>query len=97
MQRDEVGSKLRSPKKRRGSITCAHKDEFSSPATVTLREILIEVPSRRKGGQATINVAQAGRSRAEGGGASRARIVGGEDFAKVAAEVSARRRRPTAG
>jgi parvulin-like peptidyl-prolyl isomerase len=55
---------------------------------VTLREILIEVPTTTKDGQTGVNVAkddEAAKKAAE----IRARLAAGEDFAKVAAETSA--------
>jgi parvulin-like peptidyl-prolyl isomerase len=62
----------------------AHPDEFRSPATVTLREILVSVPVDEN---KNVNAAQdeAAAAKAE---AARARIIRGEDFGKVAAEVS---------
>jgi parvulin-like peptidyl-prolyl isomerase len=62
----------------------AHPDEFRSQATVTLREIFISVPV---GDGKSINVAQDEEASAKAE-AARARIMGGEDFGKVAAEVS---------
>jgi peptidyl-prolyl cis-trans isomerase SurA len=88
VQRDEVGSKLSITEEEARQYYLLHKDEFAEPASVTLREILIEVPTTTQGGQPGVNVAKeddAGRQAA----AVRARIMAGEDFAKVAAEVSA--------
>jgi peptidyl-prolyl cis-trans isomerase SurA len=64
-----------------------HPDEFTSPAAVTLREILITVPEATVGGQRGVNVGadEEAKEKAE---AARARITSGEDFAKVAGEVS---------
>jgi peptidyl-prolyl cis-trans isomerase SurA len=64
-----------------------HPGEFTTPSAVTLREILVAVPEATSGGERGINVAQddAAREKAE---AARARIAAGEEFAKVAAEVS---------
>jgi peptidyl-prolyl cis-trans isomerase SurA len=61
-----------------------HPDEFRTSSQVTLREILVAVP---EGDGKSINVAaeEEGQTKAE---ALRARIAGGEDFAKVAAEAS---------
>ncbi|MGH9370495.1 MAG: peptidylprolyl isomerase, partial [Vicinamibacterales bacterium] len=66
----------------------AHQQEFTEPANVTLREILIESPVSTEKGQAGINVAQDDEARATAA-ASRARVLKGEDFGTVAAEVSA--------
>jgi len=88
VQREEVGAKLQITEEEARQYYLAHKSEFAEPATVTLREILLEVPTATKGGQAGVNVAQDDET-AQKAAAVRARVVGGEDFAKVAAEVSA--------
>ncbi len=61
-----------------------HRNEFTSPTEITLREILIEVPTSDRG----VNVAQddAARAQAE---EVRKRLVAGEPFARIAGEVSA--------
>ncbi|HUR49264.1 MAG TPA: peptidylprolyl isomerase, partial [Acidimicrobiales bacterium] len=88
VQRDEVGSKLSITEEEARQYYLSHKDEFVQPANVTFREILLEVPTPTKGGQATLNVGKEDEV-AQQAAAVRARVVGGEDFAKVAAEVSA--------
>jgi len=88
VQRDEVGSKLSITEEEARQYYLTHKNQFVDPATVTLREILIDVPTTTKGGQATINVAAQDEAEAKAG-ALRARVLAGEDFAKVAAEASA--------
>jgi peptidyl-prolyl cis-trans isomerase SurA len=88
VQRDEVGSKLSITEEEARQYYLSHKDEFVQPATVSFREILLEVPTTSKGGQATINVGKEDEI-AQQAAAVRARILAGEDFAKVAAEVSA--------
>ena len=88
VQRDEVGSKLSITEEEARQYYLTHKNEFAEPATVTLREILIEVPTSSKGGQATISVAQQDDAEQKAA-ALRTRILAGEDFAKVAAEASA--------
>ena len=87
VQRDEVGSKLSITEEEARQYYLTHKNEFVEPATVTLREILIEVPQTTKGGQATISVAAQDEAE-EKASAIRARVLAGEDFAKVAAEAS---------
>ena len=72
VQRDEVGSKLSITEEEARQYYLSHKNEFVEPATVTLREILIEVPTTTKGGQPTINVAQQRRGGGEGRGAAHA-------------------------
>jgi peptidyl-prolyl cis-trans isomerase SurA len=88
VQRDEVGSKLSITEEEARQYYLTHKSEFAEPATVTLREILIDVPSTAKGGQATISVAKQDEAEAQAA-ALRTRLLAGEDFAKVAAEASA--------
>jgi peptidyl-prolyl cis-trans isomerase SurA len=88
VQRDEVGSKLSITEEEAKQYYLSHKNDFVEPATVTLREILIEVPTTTKGGQSTINVAQQNEAE-EKAAALRTRVLAGEDFAKVAAEASA--------
>lgn len=88
VQRDEVGSKLSITEEEARQYYLTHKDQFVQPATVTLREILLEVPTTTKGGQTTINVGKDDEVEQQAK-AVRARIAGGEDFSAVAAEVSA--------
>ena len=61
-----------------------HRTEFTSPIEITLREILIEVPTNDRG----VNVAQddAARAQAE---EVRKRLLAGEPFPRLAGEVSA--------
>ena len=59
VQRDEVGSKLTITEEEARQYYTLHKEEFAQPATVTLREILIEVPTTTQGGQAAVSVASA--------------------------------------
>ena len=61
----------------------AHRNEFTTPSQVTLREILVEVPVAGAG----INVGQDDDARAEAE-AIRARLLAGEPFARLAGEVS---------
>jgi len=88
VQRDEVGSKLSITEEEARQYYLTHKNDFAEPATVTLREILVEVPSTTKGGQSTISVAKQDEAEAQAA-ALRTRLLAGEDFAKVAAEASA--------
>jgi peptidyl-prolyl cis-trans isomerase SurA len=88
VQRDEVGSKLSITEEEARQYYLTHRQEFAQPATVTLREILIEVPTTNQGGQSTISVARQDEAE-EKAAALRKRLLAGEDFAKVAAEASA--------
>jgi len=62
----------------------SHRNEFTTPAEITLREIFIEVPQDERG----INVAadDAAREKAED---VRHRALAGEPFSRLAGEVSA--------
>jgi peptidyl-prolyl cis-trans isomerase SurA len=88
VQRDEVGSKLTITEEEARQYYLTHKQQFAEPATVTLREILIEVPTSTQGGQAGVNVAKQDEAEAQAA-ALRTRLLAGEDFAKLAADVSA--------
>ena len=61
----------------------SHRQEFTSPQSLTLREILVEVPTTDRGVNAAVD--DAARQKAL---AARNRLMGGEPFARVAAEVS---------
>jgi peptidyl-prolyl cis-trans isomerase SurA len=88
VQRDEVGSKLTITEEEARQYYLTHKNEFAEPASVTLREILIDVPTTTsKGGQSSISVAAQDQAE-DKANALRTRILAGEDFAKVAAEAS---------
>lgn len=69
-----------------------HMAEFTTQAEVTLREILIEVPTSERG----VNVAQddEARARAED---TRSRLVAGEPFPRLAADLSASASRANGG
>jgi parvulin-like peptidyl-prolyl isomerase len=87
VQQDEVGQKLQITEEEARQYYLAHQSEFVEAPTVTLREISIEIPTSTQGGQAGINVAQDDQAKQKID-AIRARVTAGEDFAKVAAEVS---------
>ena len=88
VQRQEIGSKLAITEEEARQYYASYPQEFVEPANVTLREILIETPTTTQKGQAGINVAQDDEARARAT-AIRGRILAGEDFGKVAGEVSA--------
>ena len=62
----------------------AHRQQFTTPSDITLREILIEVPQSARG----VNVAQDDEVRAKAEEV-RKRLLAGEPFPKLAGEVSA--------
>ena len=83
VQRREIMDKISINDEEARAYYESHKGEFTSPVEVTLREILLEVPSTDKG----VNVAQddAVRARAE---ELRKRLLDGEPFARLAGEFS---------
>ena len=96
VQREEVGSKLTITEEEARQYYQVHPQEFTEPANVTLREILVETPTTTQKGQAGINVGQDDEARVRAT-AIRQRILAGEDFGKVAAEVSAAPSKSTGG
>ncbi len=87
VQRDEVGGKLQITEEEVRQYYLLHREEFAEPATVTLREILIEIPSTTQQGKPVVSVAQEDAANDEAA-AVRKRLAAGEDFVKLAAEVS---------
>ena len=85
VQRDEVGSKLSITEEEARQYYLAHKNDFAEPATVTLREILIEVPTTTQGRPGGDERGEQDEAEAEGGDAARARCW--------PARISARSRR----
>jgi peptidyl-prolyl cis-trans isomerase SurA len=96
VQREEVGSKLTITEEEARQYYTSHPQEFATQANVTLREILVETPTATQGGQAGINVAQDDETRVKAI-AIRGRILAGEDFGKVATEVSSAPSKSTGG
>jgi parvulin-like peptidyl-prolyl isomerase len=86
VQRQEVGSKLTITEEEARQYYAAHPEEFTEPTSITLREILVEVPSAQGG--TSVNVA-ADDAAQKAIADVRARALRAEDFAKLAAEVSA--------
>jgi len=88
VQTEEFGGKLQITEEEARQYYQANQKEFVDPATVTLREILIEVPTVTQQGRAMVSVGKDDEAlrKAE---AVRARLSAGEDFAALASEVSA--------
>ena len=84
VQNREVMAKISVTEEESRAFYEANRSQFTTAAEVTLREILIEVPTTDRG----INVAQDDEARAEAE-AVRKRLLGGEPFPRLAAEVSA--------
>jgi peptidyl-prolyl cis-trans isomerase SurA len=88
VQRDEFGGKLQITEEEARQYYLTHQSEFIDPASVTLREILIEVPTVNQQGRPAVNVGQDDAA-AKRAADVRARLTAGEDFTKVVSEVSA--------
>jgi parvulin-like peptidyl-prolyl isomerase len=84
VQSSEVTQKLSATDEEARAYFDTHRAEFTTPAEVMLREILIEVPASDRG----VNVAQddAAKAKAE---EIRQRLLKGEPFPRLAAEESA--------
>jgi parvulin-like peptidyl-prolyl isomerase len=83
VQNREVMAKIAVTEEEARTFYEANRQQFTTPSEITLREILIEVPADARG----INVAQddAAKTEAE---EIRKRLLGGEPFPRLAAEVS---------
>src|SRR5258705_3871066 len=83
VQQNEVLAKISVTEDEAHAYYDAHKNEFTTPSESMLREILIAVPATDRG----VNVGQddAAKMKAED---IRHRLLGGEPFARLAAEVS---------
>jgi peptidyl-prolyl cis-trans isomerase SurA len=83
VQQNEVVNKVAMTEDEARAYYDAHLTEFTTPAAVTVREILISPPADSRG----VNVAadEAAKARAD---AIRARAIAGEPFEKLAADVS---------
>src|SRR5688572_30584077 len=82
-QRRDVVDKLSVTEAEAQAYYEAHKQEFTTPSEITLREIFVEVPTSDKG----VNVAEDDAARAEAE-AIRKRLLAGEPFPRLAAELS---------
>ena len=92
VQQQDVMEKISITEAESAAFYEAHKTEFTTPANVTLREILIAVPEKAPqgtagAGESGVNVGLDEEARAKAA-AVRARAVKGEDFAALVAEVS---------
>jgi len=84
VQRQEVGSKLNITEEEARQYYAKHPGEFTEPAAIMLREILVQVPASKDG---AFNASQDQAARAKIDDA-RGRVLRAEDFAKVANDVS---------
>jgi parvulin-like peptidyl-prolyl isomerase len=83
VQRQEVTSKISATEEESREYFETHRAEFTTPSEIMLREILIEVPTSDRG----VNVAQDDEARAKAEEV-RQRLLKGEPFPRLAAEVS---------
>jgi peptidyl-prolyl cis-trans isomerase SurA len=83
VQQNEVVNKVATTEDEARAYYDAHQAEFTTPAAITLREVLISPPADSRG--ANVAADEAAKTRAD---AIRARAVGGESFEKLAADVS---------
>ena len=83
VQQTEIMQKLQVTDTELKAYYEAHKNEFGTVPSVTLREITINVPTTAQG----VNVAQDEEARAKAEDV-RAKIIGGESFARLAADYS---------
>src|SRR5579859_1215140 len=93
VQRQEVGSKLNITEEEARQYYDKHPEEFTEPASIMLREILVSVPAAKDN---AVNAAQdeAARTKIDD---ARARVLKAEDFGKVANEVSDSASKKTGG
>jgi parvulin-like peptidyl-prolyl isomerase len=83
VQQNEVVNKVAMTEDEARAYYDSHLTEFTTPASVTLREIVINPTAEAKG--VSVAADEAARARAD---AVRARAAAGEDFEKLAADVS---------
>lgn len=83
VQQNEVLAKISVTEDEAHAYYDAHKQEFTTPSAIMLREILIAVPTSDRG----INVAQDDAAKAKADDI-RHRLLAGEPFARLAGEVS---------
>ena len=92
VQQNEVVNKVAMTEEEARAYYDSHLSEFTTPAAVTLREILVALPNTPGG--VSVAADEATRQKAT---EIRARAAGGEDFEKLAAEVSEAPSRANAG
>jgi peptidyl-prolyl cis-trans isomerase SurA len=83
VQQQDVMSKIAVTEDESKAYYDKHREQFTTPSSITLREILIEVPKTEQG----INAAQDDEAK-EKAESIRARLLAGEPFARLAADLS---------
>ena len=84
VQQREVMGKIAVTEDEKQAYYAAHRDQFTTPSSLTLREILIEVPADETRGVNAAENEEAERRAAD----IRARLVAGEPFPRLAADFS---------
>jgi len=87
VQQQEIMTKIQLTEEESKEYYRTHLKEFEKPATISIRDIFISVPTVMQGGQAVTNVA-ADDETAKKIADVRARLLKGEDFVKMVGEVS---------
>ncbi len=87
VQQREIGPSMSVTQEEQRQYYEKHKADFMTPMTVTLREILVTVPTSNQRGQSVFSVASDNASKAKID-AIRARAVAGEDFVALVNEAS---------
>jgi len=85
VQRQEIGSKLTITEEEARQFYAKHPEQFTDPASITLREVFVQVGSDPK--QQQVNVAE-DEAASKKAATARDRLLKGEDFAKVAQDLS---------
>jgi peptidyl-prolyl cis-trans isomerase SurA len=87
VQQREIGPSMSITQEEQRQYYEKHKADFMTPLTVTLREILVTVPTSNQRGQSVFSVASdnAAKAKIE---AIRARAASGEDFTALVTEAS---------
>ena len=83
VQQQDVMSKIAVTEEEAQAFYAKHKDRFTTPSSITLREILVEVPTTDKG----INAAKDDEAKAKAE-EIRKRLLAGEPFPRLAADLS---------
>jgi parvulin-like peptidyl-prolyl isomerase len=92
VQQTEVVNKVATTEEEARAYYDSHPEQFTTPAAITLREILVGTPADPRG----VNVAddESAKARAD---TIRARVLAGESFEKLAADLSESASRANAG
>jgi len=87
VQQAEIMTRIQLTEEEAREYYRSHPKEFEKPATITIRDIYVAVPTTRQGGQTVMNVGADDdtKNKIED---IRARAVKGEDFVKLVGEVS---------